>query len=123
MSPEFQSELKDITEGHFFKQKLSGLTGIPTDKQSLKIIATKSMHDTKKCQIDPIELRNPDHRTTNMQRIRSTESSCSSTPVSTAGQNRKAKGRIVGDNGSTSVGPKKMTKANIQMSIADAPGK
>ena len=120
LSPEFQSELKDLTDGHFFKQKHSGLTGIQPDKQNLKIIATKSMNDTKKGQMDQLEVRNVDQRTTNMQRIRSTESSCSSTPVSTSGKNRNVKDKIAPNNGSASVGPKKMTKNSMQMSIADA---
>jgi hypothetical protein len=58
-----------------------------------------------------------------MQRIRSTESSWSSTPVSTTGHNKNIKGRTFTENGSASVGPKKMTKNNIQMSIAEVAGK
>ena len=123
LSPEFQSELKDITESHFFRQKLSGLAGVSNDQQSLKVIATKSMHESKKRHIEPLEIKQNDPRLTNMQRIRSTESSCSSTPVSTTEQSKNIKGRTFTENGSASVGPKKMTKNNIQMSIAEVTGK
>lgn len=118
LSPEFQSELKDVTEGHFFRQKLSGLKGGINDKHSLKMISGKG----KITESEANDIKGLEQRTLNYAKIRSTDSSSTSTPINTSVQNYEAKGKAIAQGGSSSVGTRKLMKKGAQTTINDSSG-